>query len=364
MLAYALRRTLAAIPLILGITIVIYGILIAAPGGPEQKFAANPRFTQAQREAFIRAWGLDQPIPVQYCRWLGACDPDGEGLGAFIGPKGLPAFLPTELSGTSNGLLHGDLGFSISSGEPVGRRIAQAALPTFILASSALLVWLAIALVIGLRSALREGRRFDHVAGVVSYVTYSIPTFWLAILLISIFAVGLGLFPVSGMTDTRTSPPFGSDAYWTRFAADPLGSIAGILHHLALPVATLAIVSFAGDARIVRGAAIESLRGEYVRTARAKGLAERRVLLRHVLRNSLIPFVTNLGLALPFLFTGAVITETMFAWPGVGLLTIQATSTLDYPILMGVLLFGGILVVVGNLLADILSALVDPRVRL
>lgn len=364
MLGYTVRRTLAAIPLLVGITIMIYAILIAAPGGPEQKFASNPKFTPEQRQAFIRAWGLDQPIPVQYCRWVGLCEPTGSGLGALIGPKGLPAFLPTALSGSTNGLLHGDLGYSISSGEPVGRRIAQAALPTLILASTALVVWMAIAFLIGLVSALREGRRFDHIAAVVSYITYSIPTFWLAILLISLFSVALGLFPVSGMTDTRTSPAFGSAAYWEYAGANPLLAIAGLLHHLVLPVATLAIVSFAGDARVIRGSVIESLRGEYVRTARAKGIDERRVLLRHVLRNSLIPFVTNLGLVIPFLFTGAVITETMFAWPGVGLLTIQATGTLDYPILMGILLVGGVLVVVGNLVADILAALLDPRVRL
>ena len=150
MLKFVIRRAIQAIPVLFGITVVVYGILLAAPGGPEAKFANNPRITQEQKDKFIKAWGLDQPIPIQYCRWMGLCNPETEGtmLGslptpaAFIGPTGLPNFLPFALSGASNGVLHGDFGYSINSGEKVEDRIARAALPTFILAGIALFVWL------------------------------------------------------------------------------------------------------------------------------------------------------------------------------------------------------------------------------
>ena len=224
-------------------------------------------------------------------------------------------------------------------------------------------VWMAIAFLIGLISALREGRRFDHIAAVVSYITYSIPTFWLAILLISLFSVALGLFPVSGMTDTRTSPAFGSAAYWEYAGANPLLAIAGLLHHLVLPVATLAIVSFAGDARVIRGSVIESLRGEYVRTARAKGIDERRVLLRHVLRNSLIPFVTSVGIMTGYLLGGAIVVEQVFAIPGLGRLILGAIAERNYPLLQATILVVTSGFVVVNFAVDLLYTAIDPRVR-
>src|SRR3954468_19448232 len=154
MTKFVIRRAIQAIPVLFGITVVVYGILLAAPGGPQAKFANNPRMTQSQKDAFVKAWGLDQPIPIQYCRWMGLCNPETEGtmLGslptpaAFLGPSGLPNFLPEAMSGATNGDLHGDFGYSINSGEKVEDRIIRAALPTFILASIAFVVWLSIAI--------------------------------------------------------------------------------------------------------------------------------------------------------------------------------------------------------------------------
>jgi peptide/nickel transport system permease protein len=362
MTKYVIRRIIQALPVLIGITIVTYGIMLAAPGGPEARFAQNPRITLAQREAFKKAWGLDQPIPIQYCRWMGLCNPEGDGI-ALLGPTGWPNLLPESISGSKNGVLHGDLGFSIDSGEPVGRRIANAALPTLILAGFAFVIWVLLAVLIGVLAAVKRYSVFDNAATVFAYVGYAMPTFWLGIMLIYLFAVQLGWFPVSGMTDTRASPPFGSDSYWAYFGKNPIAALGDIGRHLVLPVFTLVVVSIAGDSRFVRASMLESLSQDYVRTARAKGLPSRAVTFKHALRNALIPVVTNIGLEIPFLFTGAIVTESIFSWPGVGRLYIESVRNFDYTILMGILLFTAIIVVLANLLADIAYAIIDPRIR-
>lgn len=364
MAKYVIRRVIQAIPVLFGITVVVYGILLSAPGGPTARFALNPRFTEADREKFKKAWGLDQPIPVQYCRWMGFCNPDNEGLTVFLGPTGWPNFLPGSISGATNGVLHGDFGSAISTGEYVGPRIARAALPTLILAGTALVLWVTTAVLLGTYSAIRRYSLFDQAATVFSYVGYAMPTFWLGIMLIFIFAgPGLNILPAGGMTDTRASPPFGSDAYWTYFGKNPLTALLDIGRHLLLPVFTLVVVNIAGDSRFVRASMIEALNQDFVRTARAKGLPGRVVTFKHAFRNAMLPFVTNVGLEIPFLFTGAIVTETIFSWPGIGRLTIDAIRAYDYPVLMGVLLVTSVLVVLANLLADVAYAVVDPRIR-
>ncbi len=372
MTKFVLRRVLQAIPVLFGITVVVYGILLAAPGGPEAKFANNPRITQVQKDKFIKAWGLDQPIPIQYCRWMGLCNPDTEGtvLGslptpaAFLGPTGLPNFLPAGMSGASNGVLHGDFGYSIGSGEKVEDRIIRAALPTFILAGVSLIVWLSIAITMGVYAAIRRYSWFDNAATVFSYVGFAMPTFWLGIMLIFLFSgPGLNILPAGGMTETRLSPPFGSDRYWVYFGQQPIQALFDIGRHLILPVITLVVVNIAGDSRFVRASMLESLSQDYVRTAKAKGLPARTVNFKHALRPALLPVITNIGLEIPFLFTGAIVTETIFSWPGIGKLTIDATREFDYPILMGVLLVTSVLVVLANLLADIAYGVVDPRIK-
>src|SRR6476619_1725369 len=255
MTTYVIRRVVQAIPVLFGITIVVYAILLAAPGGPTARFANNPKVTNEDREAFKKAWGLDQPIPVQYCRWIGACNPDVSGtvLGifpppaAFLGPTGWPNVLPSGISGATNGVLHGDFGVSVDSGEPVAARIARAALPTLILASTAFVIWITLAIVIGVYAAVRRYSLFDQVATIFAYVGFALPTFWLGIMLIYIFSgPGLNILPASGMTDARLSPPFGSTEYWVYFGAHPFQAIADVGRHLILPVITLVAVSIAG----------------------------------------------------------------------------------------------------------------------
>ena len=364
MIKYALRRIALGIMIMLGSSVLIYALILAAPGGPEQKFAENPKYTQEQKEGYLKSLGLDKPVPVQYCRWLGACRRDKDGLDALVGPTGLPTFLPSELSGIYTGILHGELGYSYANGESVGDLISAAALPTLILAGLSIVIWLSLAVLLGVWTGLRAGSKFDNAVTTVTYVSSTFPTFILGFMMIWIFAVTLGLTPVSGMTDGRLSPAFGSEAYWQYFASAPLTAIVDLARHLILPVSTLVIISVAGDSRYVRASVIDALSAEHVRTARAKGLSSRRVIMRHTLRTALVPFATNLGLAFPFLFGGALITETIFSWPGVGRLTLLATNGLDYPVLMAILLIGSLMVVIGNLISDLLYAVLDPRVRL
>jgi len=364
MTKYVIRRVVQAIPVLFGITIVVYAILLAAPGGPTARFANNPRVTLEDKEKFKKAWGLDQPIPVQYCRWLGVCNPNGQGLGVFISDKGVPNFLPGFLGGGSNGVLHGDFGVSVDSGEPVIGRITRAALPTLILAGFALAIWIGIAILIGVYAAVKRYSLFDQLATVFAYVGFAMPTFWLGLMLIFFFSgPGLNILPSSGMTTTRLSPPFGSDAYWAYFGHKPVEALIDIGRHLILPVFTLVVVNIAGDSRFIRASMLEALNQDYVRTAKAKGLPGRTVTFKHALRNALLPVVTNIGLEIPFLFTGAIVTETIFSWPGIGKLTIDATRTFDYPTLMGVLLVTAIVTVMANLVADIAYAVVDPRIK-
>ena len=361
MTKYIIRRVVQAIPVLIGITIVVYAILQLAPGGPQAKFASNPRMTPAQKAAFLRAWGLDQPIPIQYCRWMGICDPEGGGLD-FIGPTGWPNFLPNAISGATNGILHGDLGYSITSGEKVNDQIIRASLPTFILAAAALVIWISTAILIGVYSAIRRYSWFDQVSTIFAYVGFAIPTFWLGIMLVYIFGTAK-ILPVSGMVDIRAGPAFGNDAYWIYFGQHPIDAILDVAKHLILPVITLVVVNIAGDSRFVRASMLDALSQDYVRTAKAKGLPGRKVTFKHALRNALLPVVTNIGLEIPFLFTGAIVTETIFSWPGIGKLTIDATTKFDYPVLMGVLLITSLVVVLANLLADIAYAVVDPRIK-
>jgi peptide/nickel transport system permease protein len=359
---YIVRRVIGAIPVLFFISFIIYGILLIAPGGPEARFAQNPKITAAQVEAFKKRWGLDQPLPVQYCRWLGACNPDHTGLAVLISDNGLPNFLPAFLGGGDNGILHGDFGFSISDGRPVTVVIGERVLPTLILAGTAWLIWLTIALLAGMYAAVRRYGTFDSVMTVVSYIGLALPTFWLGIMLLAIFASGFKWLPAGGMWSARDVPIFGTPEYWAFVGQQPLTALVDLLKHLVLPVFTLVAVSIAGDSRFVRAAMLDSLGQDYVRTARAKGLSERRVVIKHAFRNALLPIVTNIGLEIPFLFTGAIVTETVFSWPGMGRLSIEATNSFDYPVLMGVLIIAALLTVFANLLADIAYALVDPRI--
>jgi peptide/nickel transport system permease protein len=359
---FIVRRVLGAIPVLFLVSIMIFGIILIAPGGPEARFAQNPRITQEQVEKFRHAWGLDQPIPVQYCRWVGICNPDQEGLATFFSDQGLPYFLPSFLGGGETGVLHGDFGYSIRDGRPVSVVIGERVVPTLILAGTAWVLWITIAFLAGMYAAVKRYGLFDSALTVFSYIGLSLPTFWLGIMLITVFAATLHVLPAGGMWTTRTVPIFGTPEYWAFVSANPVKAITDLIEHLIMPVFTLVVVSVAGDSRFVRGSMIDSLSQDYVRTARAKGVAERFVIRKHALRNALLPIITNIGLEIPFLFTGAIVTETIFSWPGMGRLYIEATNAYDYPVLMGILVITSVLVVGANLLADVFYGIADPRI--
>ena len=352
MIKYTIRRCLQAVPVLILITILLF-FMMRAGGNPADRFAQNPRVTAAQIAAFEHHWGLDKPLPIQYCDWLGVCGDKLPVLNA----------LPAVLGGGDNGILHGDFGYSTFDGVAVSTIMVQRALPTVILMSTAYVIWLSVAIVVGVLAAVKRYSLFDSAVTIFNYVGYSLPTFWLGLMLLIIFAGALRWFPGSGINDSYTVPAFGSDAYWAYFGANPLYTLFDLGRHMVLPVITLVTVSIAGDSRFVRSSMLDALNQDYVKTARAKGVPERRVILRHALRNALLPVVTNIGLELPILFAGAIVTEEIFAWPGMGRQLIESLGHSDYPVLMGILLITAVFVVVANLLADIMYAVVDPRVK-
>lgn len=315
MAVFVVRRLLLAIPTLIGVTLLTFLLIHIAPGGPVAALAGE-KATPAQIAALTHQLGLDRPLWLQYAAWLGA-------------------------------LLHGDLGFSYNLQQPVTALIAQRLPQTLLLMGCAMALSIVIALPLGVYQAHRSGTAFDRTASVAVFMAWSMPTFWFGTLLIAIFAVTLRWAPVGGLQTIDTQ----AFDIPSRFA------------HLVLPVLTLAIVSLAGWSRYVRGSVVEALREDYVRTAVAKGLPTRVVLYRHALRNALLPFITLLGASLPALFGGAIITEQIFAYPGMGQLFWQSAVNRDYATLLGMTVFSAVLVVAGNLLADVLYGVVDPRVR-
>ena len=315
MTSFIVRRLLLAVPTLIGVTIITFVLIHIAPGGPALALAGE-KATPAQILALTHQLGLDKPWLEQYALWLGP-------------------------------LLHGDLGFSYLKQQPVLALVAQRLPQTMLLMGFALVVSVLIAVPLGVYQAYRRNTVFDRTASVAVFVAWSMPTFWFGTLLIAVFAVTLRWFPVGGLQTIDTT------------AFDWPSRIA----HLVLPAATLAIVSMAGWSRYIRGSMVDQLREDYTRTAVAKGLHTRTVLFRHTLRNALIPFITLLGGTLPALFGGAIITEQIFAYPGMGQLYWQSAVNRDYTTLLGMTVITAVLVILGNLLADVLYGVVDPRVR-
>jgi peptide/nickel transport system permease protein len=315
MAAYVARRLLQMIPLLLGISIVLFAVIQAAPGGPEAALLESDRFIDPEViEAYRERLGVDQPVPVQYARWIG-------------------------------GALRGDLGVSFSTTRPVSEMIVERLPATLELMGAAFLIAAVLAFALGVLSAARQYSWFDHLGTGVSFVGIAMPVFWFALILQLGFGVWLGWFPVAG---TRT------------VGATSLGDH---LLHLVLPATVLSFRYVAGWSRYLRASMLEVLRADFVRTARAKGLTERVVVWGHALRNAMIPVVSVMALNLAGLFSGAVITETIFAWPGIGRMFVQAMFARDYPLLMGILLLGSTMVVVFNLVADVVYGVLDPRIR-
>ena len=366
MIKYIVRRLIQAIPVVFLITIICFILMLMAPGGPQAQFNQNRFVTPDQVTAWLQHWCLVRnPGPVdmvrEYGGWLGVWNCQTQSL--FSEHGGLN-FLPSILGGGTNGMLHLDWGISIHYNQQVIDVILSRIPVTLLLMTIAWLIWLTLALFLGVVAAVRRYSLFDQAATLFSYIFYSLPTFWLGLMLIEIFAVTLHWFPSQLIQSARSDAgPFASAGWWQHFWSNEGKYGYDVLVHLVLPVTTLVAVSVAGDSRFVRSAMLESLNQDYVRTARAKGLSERRVIFRHAFRNALLPIITNAALEVAFLFSGAIVTETIFSLQGMGYLFITGLQNFDYFLLMGILLISSILVVVFNLVADVLYAVADPRIR-
>ncbi len=314
---YLVRRLLIAIPTLLVISAVIFFILALAPGDPLAEFAANPAVPPEVRENIRRSLGLDQPVPVQYVRWLTA-------------------------------VLSGNWGFSFASRMPVSELIMQRLPQTLQVAGLAYLIGLVVAVPIGILSAVKQYSWFDNLATSLAFVGFSVPAFFTGTIFILVFSIRLGWFPF---------------IYDSTLEVTDLESLRKMAMQLALPVAVLAVQQFGQLARFMRSAMLDNLPQDYVRTARAKGLAERIVVMRHVVRNSMIPVVTLIALSIPTIFGGAIITETLFRVNGIGALLITSINANDTPVVMAITFIFAILTVFFNLLADLLYGALDPRVR-
>ncbi|MBX5446641.1 ABC transporter permease [Sphaerobacter sp.] len=324
MAGFIIRRLLWMLPLLLGVSIICFAMLKRAPGDPVAAMLAESRstgqnLTLADRERLRHQLGLDRPAYLQYVDWLGQ-------------------------------VAHGNLGMSTRMNQPVADVIMQRLPNTMKLAGVALVLTLVIALPLGVLSAIRQYSLLDYFLTTFNFIGISIPQFWLGLMLLYFFGVTLGWFPVRGMSSPYVEPGFWNQAKDT------------VLHY-ALPVASITLVSLAGYTRYQRAAMLEVIRQDYIRTARAKGLRERAVILGHAWRNSLIPIITLLGYVLVILVEGSIVVENIFSWPGMGQLAAQSLSQRDYPVVMAIVLLSATLILVGTLISDILYAIVDPRVR-
>ncbi len=318
----ALARRLLEIVVVAWLAATATFVLVhLAPGDPFSAAYENPSVTPALRAQLRAQHGLDRPIPEQYARWLGNA-------------------------------VRGRLGYSYTRHRPVTEVIARAVPPTLLLLGLALAGSFAIGIALGAWQAARRGGLVDRIVGTIALALSAVPDFWLALVAVMVFAWWLPVFPTSGMI----SP---ADYDYLTFGE----RIVDRLHHLALPALVLTLLAAASIARFQRAALLESLHEDYVRTARAKGLSERTVVFRHALRNALGPVLALVGLALPALAGGAVFVEKVFGWPGMGLLMVNAVNQRDYPLLVGAVLVGSVLVATGSAIADALAADADPRLR-
>lgn len=313
---YIVKRLLQAVPLLIGVSIIGFALMHLAPGGPLAVYTLNPTITSQDIDRLRSVFGLDKPVPIQYLTWAG-------------------------------GMLVGDWGNTFFGGRPVLTVILERVPATLLLAGSALSLAILIGVTLGILGAVKRHSVFDYLATTGAMVALSFPTFWFGLMAIYIFAIELRWLPSGGMHE------FGEE-----------GNPLDLLRHLILPTLVLALVITASWSRYARSSFLEVLGQDYMRTARAKGLPRRTQLMRHAFPNAVKPLIALLGVELPFLFSGALVAETIFSWPGMGRLFVDALSMKEYPILMGMVMFTAIFVIIGNLLADIAIALIDPRVRL
>ena len=309
---FVLRRALQGVLVLLLVSAFTFFLVNLAPGGPSA--AVSLERTAAEREALYRQYGLDKPVTVRYLNWLGD-------------------------------IVQGDLGTSLNQGLPVAGLLIQRLNNTLQLALSALFLTALFGVTLGVLAAVTQNRLPDHLISSIATLGMSVPGFWLGIVGIILFSVKLGWLPSSGIATVGT--PF---------------SLLDRLEHLVLPAGVLAFTLLPNVVRVARSAMLEVMRSDYVRTAKAKGLPERSVLLKHTFKNALVPVIAILGLITTVLFSGSVVIESVFSWPGLGRLAIEAANGRDYPVILGVTLVAGTIVIVVNLLVDILYAAVDPRI--
>ena len=313
MIAFLLRRLGQSLLLLLIVSVIGFAILHLAPGGPLSQFAAGGDMTQADLDRIAEQLGLNRPLPVQYVEWLWR-------------------------------MLSGDWGVSYRDQQPVLHIIASHLGATLELMLTSTLLAMVIGAWVGILGAIRRYSLFDSLATIGAMIALSIPTFWFGLVIIYVFSVGLGWLPAGN-----------------RYTMGD-GSFLNQVHHLIGPCIVLALVSTAVWSRYMRSSMLEVVNQDYIRTARAKGVPERQILLRHALRNALLPMITITGLHVPTLLSGALVTETVFTWPGMGRLFLDSISYRDYPVVMGILMFTAVLVLLGSLLADLLYGVADPRI--
>ena len=315
MFKYIIKRLLYAIPVFLGITFAIYLLINLAPGGPLSVLASSGEMSLSDLEALKISMGLDKPIVVRYFIWLGD-------------------------------LFRGDMGISYRTSQEVSLMISQRVIPSLTLTGTGIIGAVLIGVPLGIISAYKQNSIWDHISTFIAFIGASVPNFFLSLLLIYILAVKLKLFPTSGMQSSGQA-----------------GNIADFLRHLALPAFVCGIQPIGNYIKQTKSSVLEVLNEEYIKTARSKGLTNTVIVLKHAFRNALIPVVTTISLTIPFLIGGAVVTEQIFAWPGIGSLMITAITGRDYPVIMGVAVMICGVVLVANLILDLIYAALDPRIK-
>lgn len=315
MIGFLLQRLGLSLLLLVLVSLIGFGLLYLAPGGPLAQFALMPGMSQADIARIASQMGLDRPLPVQYFEW-------------------------------ARNLLSGDWGRSYRDQQPVLSIIASHLGATLQLMATATLVAIFVGGWIGVLGAIRRYSLPDYLATIGAMIALSIPTFWFGLVLIYLFSVKLAWFPAGNISTPGRE------------------GLLDSLYHLVLPCAVLSLVTIATWSRYMRASMLDVINQDYIRTARAKGVGGRAILVHHALRNAILPMITIAGLQLPTLLSGALVTETVFTWPGMGRLFLDSIGYRDYPMVMGLLLFSAMLVLLGNLLADILYAVADPRISL
>lgn len=340
---YITRRLLQAVPMLFLVSVILFALVNLAPGGPMAGLSRS-RPKPGRIEMLKRQFGLDKPLPMQYVIWLIGndwmkVDADGDGI--------------AESRGERRGILRGDFGFSYRTRRPVLDEIMDRLSNTIYLMSITLVVVILIAIPIGVISAVKQYSAFDIIVTTLSFMGQAIPEFWLGMILLIVFYVWLG----NPFTGESLLPPGGMQTLDAGF------SIWDRIKHLILPVTMQAVGWVAWFSRFLRSSMLDVIHQDYITTARAKGLAERAVLYRHALRNAAIPLVTMFALEFPYIFAGSVFVERIFSWPGMGRFFYQSAEKRDYPVLMAILIIVAAITLAANLMADIVYAILDPRVR-